>query len=218
MSTVNILPPNSPFVRGNGMVAPEWYRYLTGRQRIGDAATAGPVVTMGDVTANYPNSRRLEAVTADIVATDAGAGNPVTLSLADAGTPGTYGDAAKTLQVQTDDKGRVVAVTEFGLNTDNVTEGGSNLYFTTTRAREALSNGDGMAYDDTTGVIAVQPAGTYGAPTGTLSRTTFATYTAPTISAPPTQAEVQALANAVQTLSRTLAALITDMQANGNLS
>jgi len=50
----------------------------------------------------------------------------------------------------------------------------------------------------------------YGTPTGTLDRTSFVTYTAPTISGSPTQAEVQALADAVEVLSQRLAALITD--------
>lgn len=50
-------------------------------------------------------------------------------------------------------------------------------------------------------------------PSGTLARATYATYTAPVISLAPTQAEVQALADHVQILSRTLAALITDARA-----
>lgn len=50
-------------------------------------------------------------------------------------------------------------------------------------------------------------------PTGTLERTTFATYTAPTITNPPTQAEVQAIANHLQVLSRRLAALVSDTKA-----
>ena len=49
-------------------------------------------------------------------------------------------------------------------------------------------------------------------PTGTLARTTFATYAAPTISNPPTQAEVQALANHVQVLSQRMAALVKDLR------
>lgn len=53
----------------------------------------------------------------------------------------------------------------------------------------------------------------WDAPTGTLERTTFATYTAPVISNPPTQAEVQAIANALQNVSRRLAALISDTKA-----
>jgi hypothetical protein len=52
----------------------------------------------------------------------------------------------------------------------------------------------------------------WGTPTGTVARTTFATYTAPVISASPTQVEVQALADHVQILSQRLAALITDVK------
>ena len=40
------------------------------------------------------------------------------------------------------------------------------------------------------------------ADTGTAEKTAHATYTAPTISNPPTQAEVQAIANAVQSVTR----------------
>jgi len=57
----------------------------------------------------------------------------------------------------------------------------------------------------------------WSAATGTADRTTFATYTAPTISAVPTQAEVQAVANAVQVLSRHLKALIDDLKANSTI-
>lgn len=48
----------------------------------------------------------------------------------------------------------------------------------------------------------------WSAPTGTSSKSGFSTYTAPVISASPTQAEVQAIANHVQTLSQHLKALI----------
>jgi uncharacterized protein YukE len=54
---------------------------------------------------------------------------------------------------------------------------------------------------------------TWATPTGTFDRTTFATYSAPVISNPPTQAEVQGVANAVQNMSRHLAALISDLRA-----
>ena len=53
----------------------------------------------------------------------------------------------------------------------------------------------------------------YGTPTGTLDRTAFATYTAPTITNPPTRAEVQAIADHLQVLSQHLAAVITDAKA-----
>lgn len=51
----------------------------------------------------------------------------------------------------------------------------------------------------------------WGVLTRTLARTTYATYTAPDISAAYTEAEVQALADHVQVLSRTVAALVTDL-------
>lgn len=38
--------------------------------------------------------------------------------------------------------------------TDNVTEGATNLYFTTARARSSVSAGTGISYDNSTGVIA----------------------------------------------------------------
>lgn len=55
----------------------------------------------------------------------------------------------------------------------------------------------------------------WSGPTGTAERSAFATYTAPTISNPPTQAEVQAVANAVQVISRHMKALIDDLKAAG---
>lgn len=68
------------------------------------------------------------------------------------------------------------------------------------------------------GYVREDQTATWGAPTGTATRTTFATYAAPSISASPTQAEVQALADHVQILSERLAALIDDLQAIGALS
>ena len=53
----------------------------------------------------------------------------------------------------------------------------------------------------------------FTAATGTADRSTFATYTAPTISASPTQAEVQAIANHLQIISRHLKAMIDDLKA-----
>ncbi|MFC0304393.1 hypothetical protein ACFSTI_29285 [Rhizorhabdus histidinilytica] len=55
----------------------------------------------------------------------------------------------------------------------------------------------------------------WDAPTGTADRGGFTTYTAPTISNPPTQAEVQALADALQANSRALKAVIDDLILNG---
>lgn len=55
-------------------------------------------------------------------------------------------------------------------------------------------------------------------PTGTFDRTTFSPYAAATISNPPTQAEVQAIATNLQTAMRRLAPLISDLHASGGSS
>jgi hypothetical protein len=56
------------------------------------------------------------------------------------------------------------------------------------------------------------------AATGTASRAALAAYVAPTISNPPTQAEVQAIADALQATTQALVAIITDLRANGALT
>jgi hypothetical protein len=53
----------------------------------------------------------------------------------------------------------------------------------------------------------------WGTPSSTLDRTTFATYAGQTISNPPTQAEVQAIDDALVIVSQHLGALITDLKA-----
>lgn len=57
----------------------------------------------------------------------------------------------------------------------------------------------------------------WGTPTGTLTRTTFATYTGQEISAVPTQAEVQAIDDHVKILSERLAATISDLKTGHQL-
>lgn len=74
-------------------------------------------------------------------------------------------------------------------------------------ATVTLSVGAGAAVDITGKVDKLTSTG-WGSPTGVGDKTTFATYAAPVISSPPTQAEVQALANHVQTLSQHLKAVI----------
>lgn len=58
----------------------------------------------------------------------------------------------------------------------------------------------------------------WATPTGTFARTTFASYAGQTISAVPTQAEVQAIDDAVKGISQRLAALISDLRGNGVLT
>lgn len=59
--------------------------------------------------------------------------------------------------------------------------------------------------------------GSWAAPAGAESRDTFSTYVAPTISDPPTQSEVQAMADAFETHSQHLVALINDLIDRGGL-
>lgn len=51
----------------------------------------------------------------------------------------------------------------------------------------------------------------YGSPTGTADRTAWSTYDAPAISSPPTKAEVQAIADSLQTVSRHMKAMQEDL-------
>lgn len=62
-----------------------------------------------------------------------------------------------------------------------------------------------------TGLAWIAASTGWGAASGTLSRAAYAAYAGQTVSNPPTQAEVQALDNAVKLLSQTVAALITDL-------
>jgi hypothetical protein len=59
--------------------------------------------------------------------------------------------------------------------------------------------------------------GSWAPPTGTESRDTFAAYSAPSISDPPTREEVQALADAFEAHSQHLVALINDLLDRGGL-
>jgi|LauGreDrversion4_2_1035121.scaffolds.fasta_scaffold00453_5 hypothetical protein len=56
--------------------------------------------------------------------------------------------------------------------TDNLTEGSTNLYFTTANARGAISGGTGVSYDNVTGVISI------GQAVGTTDNVTFNEVTA----------------------------------------
>jgi len=58
----------------------------------------------------------------------------------------------------------------------------------------------------------------WATPTGTFTRTTFAAYAGQSISAVPTQGEVQTIDDAVKGLSERLAALISDLRGNGVLT
>lgn len=70
------------------------------------------------------------------------------------------------------------------------------------------------AYDLAATKVTKGAGAAWAAPSGTAARTSLAAYVAPVVSNPPTQAEMQALADAVQAISRAVVALVTDLRAN----
>lgn len=105
---------------------------------------------------NIGNERVLKVEAGELTGTDGGPNGNYTLGLADtAVTAGAYGDASNLVRITFDAKGRATAAEEFELNSDNVTEGSTNLFFTDARARNALSGGTGIDYDASTGSIAL---------------------------------------------------------------
>lgn len=68
-------------------------------------------------------------------------------------------NATKTnIQISKDGSNNLTITAENGVadsDTDDLAEGISNLYFTDTRARQAVSGGTGISYDNSTGVISV---------------------------------------------------------------
>lgn len=72
---------------------------------------------------------------------------------------------------------------------------------------------------DADGRYVIQDIGAaWTAATGTEARTALAAYAGQAVSNPPTQAEVQAIDNAVKAQGEALAALINDLRANGSLT
>lgn len=68
---------------------------------------------------------------------------------------GSYGDASHLVSLTVDTKGRLTAASSIAMNSDNVTEGATNLFFTTTRARAVLSGAGGVTYSSSTGAISL---------------------------------------------------------------
>jgi len=81
--------------------------------------------------------------------------------------------------------------------------------------RRAVGADDAMLVADATqasGLNWIAASTGWNAPTGTLARGTYAAYVGQTVSNPPTQAEMQALDDAVKLMSQTLAAALTDLR------
>lgn len=84
-------------------------------------------------------------------------------------------------------------------------------------ANAALALADD-ALEAVAGKVTKSAGPAWAAPTGPASRAALAGYAAPAISNPPTQAEVQSLADAVAALSAALVAAITDLRSNQALT
>ena len=91
-----------------------------------------------------------------------------------------------------------------------VQQGGGPSTFMTVQWQNLLATIDGL-------VIAEEGAA-WGAATGSEDRTALASYPGQVVSNPPTQAEMQALDDAVKLISEHLVALINDLRANGALN
>ena len=153
MANGDIAPPTEPLTTSGDGVRPSWYRYFVQRKRLTDAMSAASNVVVGSVPSELPNARQLE-VADPITATDAGAGGNYTIGHADSGvTADTYGAATKLVILAIDAKGHVTAASEVDLNSDNVTEGTTNLFFTQARARSSISGSGQIGYNSGTGVI-----------------------------------------------------------------
>lgn len=103
----------------------------------------------------FENQRVLSS-DGEVQLTDGGPGGALTVGLSDTGVnTNTYGDASHLVQIAVNAKGRITLAQVHTLDSDNVTEGVANLFFTEARVRGALSGGDGIDYDAITGEIGV---------------------------------------------------------------
>lgn len=131
-----------------------------------NAIAAAPVVTTA-ATAAFDN----ESVLTDSseIAVDLATGSASFSLIATTVTADTYGDASHVVRFTVDAKGRLTGSQQIALNSDNVTEGTTNLFFTQTRARASISGIGAINYDPSTGVISHGAsgvtAGTYANPT-----------------------------------------------------
>ena len=136
---------------------------LTAGARI--EVSGGPITTSGSITVTHGTSGGADVATAQSfrlrVIADGGtfeAFNDVAIaigSLEDIATPQDTDNSGGTVlqNVVLDEFGHLLGVGSITLDTDEIIEGSTNLYFTNTRARSALSAGTGITYDTSTGII-----------------------------------------------------------------
>ena len=161
---------NGRFIMNTGITSPEFALSTQGVLEVPSIITSSDVVINGDLNVTG-------TITGDISA------NNITVSGALTGTltGNLIGDVFApngTTKVLENGNGTTIPATFTGnLNgtvssltnhtTNSLTEGTNNLYFTTTRARGALSAGTGVTYNSTTGAISI------GQTVATTSNVTF---------------------------------------------
>lgn len=163
-------PPNTPFIDDKGRVSREWYRYFSyltsNTNQFTDAANAEYLLTAANV--NLANSRVIDATNGIDLSLTPGT---ATLSLVPSGViAGDYGSQTQTISVSIDQYGRITSAQSYILNTDNILEGATNLYFTQARARASVSNGTGLDYSSGTGVFSLANTAVAAASYGTSSQ------------------------------------------------
>lgn len=100
------------------------------------------------------NHDRSLAGSSDIHLTDGGPKSSVGIELTTTGvSAATYGSATQMVGFAVDSKGRITLAAQYILNSNNVTEGSENLFFTTSRARAAVSGSPTITYDIATGIF-----------------------------------------------------------------
>lgn len=112
---------------------------------------------------------------------------------------------------------RVGAVEEAAAALDTTVEA---LDGTITAAEAAIVALDGRidAYDALAPFVRQDQGAAWSAATGTEARTALASYAGQVVSNPPTQAEMQALDDAVKAMSQALVAAINDLRGNGSFT
>jgi len=136
---------------------------LTAGDRID--VSGGPITTSGSITVTHGVADGADFITAeafrDRVIADGGifeALGEVAIaigSLEDAASPTStdYSGGTVLQNLAVDEFGHVLGIGAITLDTDDITEGSTNLYYTDARSRAALSAGTGISYDNSTGVI-----------------------------------------------------------------
>jgi len=152
-----INPPNTPIIGPGGRMDPAWYRFFAQLQRAVGGDLLDRIQSAPYITTALSDTLNSESVLGadppiEVVFTEASA----TIYLMPSGVEaGAYGDASTLIRVNVDQYGRVTDIEEFLLDSDNVTEGSMNLFFTQARARGSISVASPLLYDVASGAISL---------------------------------------------------------------